>query len=519
MDEVAEIIFKHFRQSIDPQNEQRFTMNMARLYWFQASCRMQELEDGEVSAWVKLDAFMNSVPMALVQTNLRRSTCGLHHERNRGHVQHMWALCEKMFISDGDHWSLRPPAAREASGTASDAVACDDEELPDLGDSSEDEPVVDHASSPAIMMEFRLPGETLISPARPVPTDRPIRWTQKDWVKDLSTSEESDIHDMLGLFFNGWKLTGADIARESSLEDVEHLKPQRRLGSFPWNEHSDKPAPHMRRDKGLRANCGLQGGAVGNKFWNPWVSALGGIVGWVSPLSGFLEVFRTWIHLRPEIACRVHEIRPVSPRMWESLHIRKPGYTIGQTNPGYWLRMTLKGTQREPNEVYGGDAVRGWHGTSMYCISRVIHRMGLTCGFARNSQGGSVVQGVFYMHAAQAHLCEGYMHYCMLNDDGWLVAPLLELCVDEQACRGTMKTVLKRKNKNTDCTQRIAADTCVRLHSVFFHVMHVSELINADKALWLVAEPGFHPLLELDPEEPWEDIVERSLERRHLRFM
>ena len=113
----------------------------------------------------------------------------------------------------------------------------------------------------------------------------------------------------------------------------------------------------------------------------------------------------------------------------------------------------------------------------------------------------------------------GYMHYCMLNDDGWLVAPLLELCVDEQACHGTMKTVLKRKNKNTDCTQRIAADTCVRLHSVFFHVMHVSELINAEKALWLVAEPGFHPLLELDPEEPWEDIVERSLERRHLRFM
>jgi hypothetical protein len=205
--------------------------------------------------------------------------------------------------------------------------------------------------------------------------------------------------------------------------------------------------------------------------------------------------------------------------MWQELGMTIPGYMMGNTKPGYWLRMTFDDVSYRPTEVYGSDAVRGWHGTSMYCITRVIKQMGLSNGFAQNTQNGSVAQGVFYMHADQAHLCEFYMHYCMLNEDGWLVAPLLELCVNEAACKGFMKTVLKRRSNKSKCDQQIADANCVRLHSVLFHVIHVSEIVSAEKALWLTAEPGFHPLLELDPDEPWEDIVERSRERQHLRFL
>jgi hypothetical protein len=225
-----------------------------------------------------------------------------------------------------------------------------------------------------------------------------------------------------------------------------------------------------------------------------------------------------WIQLRPAIATRVQEIRAVTSQMWEELGMPANGHRIGQTKPGYWLRMTFKGVTARPTENYGGEEVRGWHGTSMYCIARIIEQMGLNDGFAENSQSGSVVKGVFYMHAAQAHLCESYMHYCMLNEDGWLVSPLLEICVNESACKGQMKTVLKRRQNGNNCDQQIAADTCVALHSVFFHVMHVSEFISLGKDFWLIAEPGFHPMLELDPVEPWEAIVERSRARKRLRF-
>jgi hypothetical protein len=227
----------------------------------------------------------------------------------------------------------------------------------------------------------------------------------------------------------------------------------------------------------------------------------------------------TWIQLRPAIVDAMREIRAVTQRTWLELGMADLGYVIGCTHLGKWMRMTFdNGDLDPPVEVYGGPAVRGWHATSMYSIARVIRQMGLSNGFAQNTQGGSVAQGVFYMHAAQAHLCEGYLHYCMLNEDGWLVAPLLELCVNEEACKGYMKTVLKR-GPGGSCDQQIADSRYVRLHSVLFHVIHVSEIVSAEKAFWLTAEPGFHPLLEIDPDEPWRDIVERSRARQHLHFL
>ena len=80
-----------------------------------------------------------------------------------------------------------------------------------------------------------------------------------------------------------------------------------------------------------------------------------------------------------------------------------------------------------------------------------------------------------------------------------------------------MKTSLKR-GKRGSCTQRIASSDCVRLHSVFFHAIHVTEIAKAPKDVWVIAEPGFHPALELDPEEPWENILNRSCERQHSVF-
>ena len=512
------MIFEQFeKQTAGRPGAPHFTLNMARLYWFQASWRLQELEDDSVTSWVLADGLLKSVPMALVQATLRRSTAGLHHARNQAKVKHMWKLCDKLFQPDGDHWSLRQSAAPEASGPASDAVVTDDEEIPDWGGSSENEPEDEHAAPAAGQTELRQV-EALISPTRPDPTDPPISFP--GWVQDLTPTEYAAVHDVPS-FATQWRLAGADIARMTLLKHVEHLMPQPRRGSFVWNFPSDKPAPHMRRDEGTRHVCGLQGGAIGNKHWTPWIDALGSKVGWVSPLSRFLEVFRTWIQLRPAIACRIRELRPVTPHAWQELGMMTtPGYIIGHSRLGYWLRMTFDDVNTQPTEVHGGDSVRGWHGTSMYCIARVIQQRGLSNGFAQNSQGGKVVQGVFYMHAAQAHLCETYMHYCMLNEDGWLVSPLLELCVNEEACLGTMTTVLKRRGGGgSNCNQRIADANHVSLHSVLFHVMHVSELIGADKNLWLAAEPGFHPLLELDPYEPWQDIVERSRERRNLTFL
>jgi hypothetical protein len=518
VDAVAKMIFEEFeKQTAGRLDAPHFTLNMARLYWFQASWKLQVLEDGAATSWVLADGLMKSVPMALVQASLRRSTAGLHHARNKLKVTHMWNLCERLFQPDGEHWSLRQSAAPAASGPASSVVS-DDEELPDWGGSSENESEDEHAGPAAGQTESTL-HEALISPIRPDPIDPPIRWKKNGWVEDLTPNEYAAIHNVPS-FAGQWRLAGDDIASMTKLTHVEHLMPQPCLGSFVWNFLSDKPAPHMRRDQGTRPVCGLQGGAVGNKHWTPWIDALGSKVGWVSPLSSFLEVFRTWIQLRPAIAGRVRELRPVTPREWLELGMTTLGDTIGHSRLGYWLRMTFNDVHTRPTEVYGEDSVRGWHGTSMYCIARVIQQRGLSNGFAQNAQNGSVVQGVFYMHAAQARLCESYMHYCMLNDDGWLVSPLLELCVNEKACIGKMVTALRRKGSSgSNTTQRVADASHVSLHSVLFHIMHVSELIGADKSLWLNAEPGFHPLLELDPYEPWEAIVQRSRERQNLTFV
>jgi len=516
---VAAMIHEHFHQQRTGQDAVHFTMNMARLYWFQASWKLQQLDDGEVDSWVQVDAFMKHVPIALVQTTMQKATRKIFREKNKKNITDMWKQCRKIFRQDGDHWSLQLSAAPAACGMpSSDVHEPEEEELADWGDSEDESEDLDDvpAAGTAGLRERR---EELISPPRPKPTGAAIEFSEKTWsIRVLTPTEQAQIHDVK--LSSAWCRTRRDIAKRMQPEEVEHLRPQPRRGSFSWNFASDKPAPHMRRASGKRFCCALQGSNVrDDRSWGPWKQALGNIIGWVSPFSMWLESFMTWIQLRPAIAGAMKEIRAVTQETWHEVGMRGcSGYVIGEVKRGFWLRMTFDDTGVEPTEVYGGNAVRGWHGTSMYCISRVIKQMGLNNGFAQNTQGGSVAQGVFYMHAAQAHLCEGYQHYVMLNDDGWLVGPLLELCVNEAACAGTMKTSLKRGNRGS-ATQRIASSECVRLHSVFFHAIHVSEIATAEKAMWIIAEPGFHPLLELDPDEPWSDIVERSHERRHRVFL
>jgi hypothetical protein len=95
--------------------------------------------------------------------------------------------------------------------------------------------------------------------------------------------------------------------------------------------------------------------------------------------------------------------------------------------PGLWLQFTIKDRPQPHNTELDATRRFGYHGTSMYCISRIFKQDTLVTGMAHLTIDSKELFGVYYHSAERAHLCQGtYMHYIGFGG-GWYVAPLIVL--------------------------------------------------------------------------------------------
>ena len=169
--------------------------------------------------------------------------------------------------------------------------------------------------------------------------------------------------------------------------------------------------------------------------------------------------------------------------------------------------QSLEAIQKAQREV-------GWHGTSLYCLHRICRQRGLSEGWADNIEGGSHVQNkVFYLDSAHAHNCLFYSSYYQLRPDGWLYGVWLQLSVDrskavEQAATKQEKSTLRR-----GVPQYIADAEFVKVNAVYVHMIHVLELVSSPRDVRIQMEPGYDRLWEIDPEEPWQSVLDRSAQQ------
>ena len=130
---------------------------------------------------------------------------------------------------------------------------------------------------------------------------------------------------------------------------------------------------------------------------------------------------------------------------------------------------------------------------------------------------GADLYGVYYHSAERAHLCQGtYMHYIGFGG-GWFVAPLVvvDAVIQCEWPDGTFRSSSASRSKKS-MKQFITYEGQHQLVGVILHVVHASQLFHMPKACGIAAEPVWVPELELDPNESWEVIQERSSSMRYV---
>ena len=230
------------------------------------------------------------------------------------------------------------------------------------------------------------------------------------------------------------------------------------------------------------------------------------VVGWLCPATEALLTLTTWMWHRQPLWNRIFSMGLV-----DSSHFKNQKWQMDNawwvTETGsYWWRLALTVTDV-------GDRTVGWHATSMYCLQRIVAENGPREGFAQNTVAGEATYGVFWMRGQEAHCCGNYLHWVMLDDDGWLYVTLLQLAAGEEM-NSLMKTTSTKVPRGNN--QRVADAEFVDLVAVYIHMVHITQVVLKPRVCWIKAEPGFHRALEIDPHEPWGDICARSKERRFV---
>ncbi len=104
------------------------------------------------------------------------------------------------------------------------------------------------------------------------------------------------------------------------------------------------------------------------------------------------------------------------------------------------------------------------------------------------------------------------MHYTMLNDDGWMCAPFLQILANTNDPEQRTQTLQRKVN------QKITYAGLHQVNAVFIHLVRLTELLAEPGANWYSVEPGFHCAGEIDPWEDWCTIVERSRGCRYRQW-
>ena len=142
----------------------------------------------------------------------------------------------------------------------------------------------------------------------------------------------------------------------------------------------------------------------------------------------------------------------------------------------------------------------------MCSVYRILTR-GFAQGFAVISTAGKDKMGVYCHVLERAGLCVNYMMYSPLDESGYYIAPLFQIKYQTPDPQGRSQVVPRSaKSMKQALTYE---DTCY-VTGMCWHIMHFSEMCIGDKSTWLYMDARFKTEFELDPDEPWESIAQRS---------
>ena len=259
-------------------------------------------------------------------------------------------------------------------------------------------------------------------------------------------------------------------------------------GHFLWNELTARPAGPVCRTHGEAHVTQLQAGK-----WHTlqkWAE-LGGRIVWHNREQGAAAFSDT---LHQFIGCRRNLLRRVS-----SLRDGRPPWAH-QVQDGAWVYAELHEAPADE------DRLHGFHGSSMHALERSMAQ-GLESGWSGLTRNRVEHLGIYFHIERRARLCHNYVMYSALDDTGFLVAPVVHLSAPRIDPQG-------RKVSFPDCTepQNMTYPDVVRMHGVWFHIMHVLQFWSGSGDNWVYAEPRFARSLEVDPTPSRAEIERMSRE-------
>ena len=279
-------------------------------------------------------------------------------------------------------------------------------------------------------------------------------------------------------------------------------------GRFSWDHLADHAEPHVRRTSGKDPVENAMGQSEAP--WKKWSWAEAQLErGRVTCCDNAVREVLSWMTLRPSL--------------WDKFDSMVAHYDLTpfgidmQGLPGLWLQFTIKDRPQPHNTTLDDKCRFGYHGTSMYCISRIFKQDTLVTGMAHLTINDNELFGVYYHSAERAHLCQGtYMHYIGFGG-GWYVAPLIVLDTVKYCTRsnGTYMPSVARRSRVSQ-KQFITYENQHRLDGMFLHFIHASQIRRMPRAMGIAAEPGWVPQLELCATETWEKVQERSNSLRYV---
>ena len=214
-----------------------------------------------------------------------------------------------------------------------------------------------------------------------------------------------------------------------------------------------------------------------------------------------VHVLCQWLALRPHIAARVQDVCQAAEPLWRSA--------------GFWLELDV--VRNLPLAAHGHQLQTGFHGTSMH----VLHRMfaqGPMEGWDCIGQGTANAAVGIYMHKPPCvDLCEGYCLYSPLRRSGWYWCPVVEF-------EYPLQDPFHRKHvarSSGASSQFITYSDVVGIRRVYLHLVHIASYVRGPKSEWINIEPFMDPRYEVDHEEPFAVLANRSqalavsLQREH----
>ena len=263
-------------------------------------------------------------------------------------------------------------------------------------------------------------------------------------------------------------------------------------GIFPWNVKSDKPSPLIRLQSGSSPVCCVQ--RAKEKSLQEFVNT--GAPQGHSPVreaQQAVNMVASFLWNRPGCWERLdgHFDVPEALQQTQS-HGRFIGTRVKHRLPTLW----------KPNAKWE----TAYHGTTMCSVYRILMG-GFAKGFAVISAGGQEKMGVYCHVLERAGLCVNYMLYSPLDESGYYIAPLFQIKYQTPDPQGRSQ-IVPRSTKSMK--QALTYEDNCYVTGVCWHIMHFSEMCIGDKNTWLYMDARFKTAFELDPDEAWDVIAQRS---------